>query len=106
MRKFDPHLFFNPPPSKKTIRPHTSSLDPPPTKNFDPPTSILTIRSLLMDTGRRRNTMNSPKPHLLPSLHSSFTQNWRRHSSLANPILIHPLSPFLPPCLNSIHIPP
>jgi len=32
---------------------------------------------------------NSPKPHLLPSLHSSFTPNWK-HCSLANPILIHP----------------
>jgi len=46
---------------------------------------------------------NSPKPHLLQSLHSSFTQNWRRHSSLTNPILIHPLSPCLPLRLNFIH---
>jgi len=28
---------------------------------------------------------NSPKPHLLQSLHSSFTPNWK-HCSLANPI--------------------
>ena len=34
--------------------------------------------------------MNSLKPLPLPSLHSSFTPNWK-HCSLANPILIHHL---------------
>ena len=36
------------------------------------------------------HAMNSPKPHLLSSLYSSFIPNWK-HFSLANPILLHPL---------------
>src|SRR6218665_2429122 len=47
MTKFDPtHLFFNPL-CKKILPPHFLSLDPHLQKNLDPPTSILTIRTLI-----------------------------------------------------------
>ena len=47
---------------------------------------------------------NSPKPHLLLSLHSSFIPNLK-HCSLTNPILIHPLLPTSLPIStpNTIH---
>jgi len=50
------------------------------------------FRHLIACCFRISYTTNSPKPHLLLSLHSSFTPNWK-HCSLANPILIHPLLP-------------
>ena len=44
------------------------------------------------------------KPHLLPSLRSSFTRNWK-HCSLANFIQVHPLLPtsLLVSTPNTIH---
>src|SRR6218665_1535181 len=48
--------------------------------------------------------LNSPKPHLLLSLHSSFTPNLKQGSS-ENPILIHPHHPTILPVStpNAIH---
>src|SRR6218665_35374 len=48
--------------------------------------------------------INSPKPHLLLSLHSSFTPNLK-HCSSTNPILISPLPPTSLPVStpNTIH---
>src|SRR6218665_1270251 len=46
--KFNPHLFFNPVSNKNFDPRPTSSLDPPTYKKILTPTSIFTIRSLVL----------------------------------------------------------
>jgi len=49
---------------------------------------------------------NSPKPHLLPSLHSSLIHYKLKTLFFSKSCLDSSSSPCLPPCLNSKHHPP